>query len=166
MTPKTRALLAALLAAGTATLALAQAPAPVPQSPGTPLDAGPAYVDAAIASTSRDDPVANAIAQALNAEASLKQSKITVQPDENGVVLLTGVAPKVAQALQAAKIASQHAGEGKVVNALATEEVVIDAPAPQPEAVEMAQPSEPEMTQPSEPGMTQPPQPEAPQPAA
>jgi osmotically-inducible protein OsmY len=85
-------------------------------------------VDEPVASVSRSDDLANAIAQALNAEASLKQTKITVQPDEAGVILLTGSATTEAQRLRATQIAVSQAGEGKVVNTIATDENVIWVP--------------------------------------
>ena len=85
-------------------------------------------VDEPAASVSKSDDRANAIAQAINADATLKHSKITVQPDENDVILLTGSASTEAQRIQAAKIAVSHAGEGKVVNTIAVDENVISVP--------------------------------------
>ena len=64
------------------------------------------------------------IVDALNAEPSLKASKITVAPDED-VVYLTGVTVSDAQRKRATEIATQFAGEGKVANAITTEQVVI-----------------------------------------
>ena len=84
-------------------------------------------VDEPIASVSRQDDVANAVAQALNADASLKHSKITVQPDD-GKILLTGSSLTEMQRMRASQIASQHAGEGKVVNTISHDENVIAVP--------------------------------------
>ena len=89
-------------------------------------------VDEPAASVSKSDDRANAIAQAINADALLKHSKITVQADENNVILLTGSASTEAQRLQATKIAVAQAGEGKVVNTIAADEMVIWVPAGQP----------------------------------
>lgn len=108
--------LAALLVAGAVPLAHSQSPQP---------PAG--LVDEPVASVSRSDEMANAIAQALNADASLKHSKITVQPDE-GTILLTGSTLSEVQKLQASRIAMQHAGEDKVVNTLAHDELVVVIP--------------------------------------
>lgn len=66
------------------------------------------------------------IIDALNAEPSLKASKITVSPDQD-VVYLTGVTNTEAQRKKAMEIATQFAGEGKVANAITTEQVVITA---------------------------------------
>ena len=66
------------------------------------------------------------IIDALNAEPSLKASKITVSPDQD-VVYLTGVTNTDAQRKKAMEIATQFAGEGKVANAITTEQVVITA---------------------------------------
>jgi len=68
---------------------------------------------------------ANAIAQALAADPQLKGAKITVSPEEH-VVLLTGVTKSLAQVSRALQIATEHAGEGKVSNALASEETFIE----------------------------------------
>jgi len=91
----------------------------------------PTYVQEPIASSSVNDaagPV-SAIVQQLNADASMKGSKITVQPDGE-TVIMTGVAPTYMQVVAASKIAASHAGEGKVVNAITTEEIILAAPPP------------------------------------
>ena len=82
----------------------------------------------------------NAIVQALNAEASLKGSKLTIAPDGEAL-LVTGVTVTRDQMKRAVEIAASQAGEGKVVNAIQTEELVIvenpvpsEAPAPQASA--------------------------------
>jgi hypothetical protein len=101
--------LAALLAASAVSIATAAAPTPN-------------YVTAPIASSFKaDGPQAeqmNMLVQALNGEASLQGSKITVQIDEAGNVLLTGATDSQEQSESAARIATSQAGEGKVVNAI------------------------------------------------
>ena len=92
----------ALLASAAVTVSLAQSPDP-------------------IASSSRAEgegaDVANAIVQALNADASLKDSKITVQPEKD-YILLTGVAPSQQEMRKATEIATAAAGGLQVVNVI------------------------------------------------
>lgn len=119
----------ALLAAGAAGIAIAQAPAaPADASPPPANASRVAYVDEPVASTaggaSPHAAIANTIAQALNAEPSLKGSKLSVVAEENGV-LLTGVTPTVVQMAKAVNIASQQAG-APVAHSISTEEVFID----------------------------------------
>jgi len=106
---------AALLAAGAVSLAAAAT------SPAV------TYVASPIASAVKvDGPNAdqvNALVQALNGEASLQGSKITVLIDEGGNVLLTGATDSQEQSERAARIAASQAGEGKVVNALQPDRV-------------------------------------------
>jgi hypothetical protein len=135
MKSRTSHLLAALLV-GAAPLAYAQSAQTTPLEPDR-LQPPAGLVSEPVASVSRDDPVAGTIAQALNAEASLKNSKITVQPDEGGVILLTGATMSEAQKIRATEIARTHAGEDKVINTLAHDENVIWVPDPQPAAGEM-----------------------------
>ena len=116
MKPRIPHALAALLVAGALGAAHAQVAPPAN------------LVDEPVASVSRSDDLANAIAQALNADASLKSAKITVQPDEAGVILLTGSALTEVQRLRASQVAASQAGEGKVVNTIATDENVIAVP--------------------------------------
>lgn len=66
----------------------------------------------------------NAISAALNAEPSLKGAKITVAPDGEAL-LLTGVAVTRAQKDRAMEIATSQAGGAVVVNAIQSEELVI-----------------------------------------
>jgi osmotically-inducible protein OsmY len=105
---------AALLAAGAVSIATAASPAVT-------------YVASPIASAVKaDGPNAeqvNALVQALNGEASLQGSKITVLIDEGGTVLLTGATDSQEQSERAARIAASQAGEGKVVNALQPDRV-------------------------------------------
>jgi osmotically-inducible protein OsmY len=94
---------------------------PVPQPPAN-------LIEQPIASAYRTDDAASAeavkpIVDALNADESLKASKIVVVPDKD-VVTLVGVTVSHAQRQRAAQIASQHAGEGKVVNALTSQQYV------------------------------------------
>jgi len=101
---------AALLASAAAVVALAQDPvASFTAADGA--DAGPL----------------NAIAQALNAEGSLANSKITVQPD-GGHVLLTGVTPTLEQSKRATEIAKAAAGSTMVVNAIQPEHTTYQMP--------------------------------------
>jgi hypothetical protein len=108
-------------------------PAWIPKSPGVPaaqreggrnLAPGPelAYVAEPAASASRttglDGELANSIAQAISADPAMKNAKITVQPDSDGTIVLTGVAVNHAQAQRAVEIATSHAGEGTVVNVI------------------------------------------------
>jgi hypothetical protein len=116
--------IAALLAASVTSLAFAQQPstADPAAAPGQLNQAVPAvpYAPDAIASPIKREgastDVESAIVQALNADASLKGSKITVAAEKEGV-LLTGVATK-AQRKKATEIASATAGEGNVVNVI------------------------------------------------
>jgi glucose/arabinose dehydrogenase len=118
MTFRTRFTMAALVAATGLALAHAET-----------------YVSEAIASVATGTPDAdlqrlNAIVEALNADTSLKGSKLTVSP-EGELVYLTGVTSTRAQMGRAVQIASSQAGDGKVANAITTEELKI-VPAPNP----------------------------------
>lgn len=133
--------IAAALAAGATSLAFAQAapetttpPSAEPATPAAAPAVTPAwtpsqplapstmtFVQEPVASLSRTDgpdaAVAKSIADALNAEPTMKNSKITVQPD-NGTFTLTGVVPTREQVKKAGEIARQLAGEAIVVNAI------------------------------------------------
>ena len=150
MKSRTSHLLAALLV-GAAPLAYAQSAQATPIEPDR-LQPPAGLVNEPIASVSRDDPLAGTIAQALNAEAALKNAKITVQPDESGVILLTGATMSEAQKIRATEIARSHAGDDKVINTLAHDENVIRVPDPQPVAGEVVEAEEP--PQPQEPATT------------
>jgi len=117
--------LTALLLAGAIPLAYAQPIAPA------------GLVEEPVASVSRSDDVANAIAQELNADPSMKHSKVTVQPDEGGI-LLTGSTLTDAQSRRAVQVASAHAGEGKVSSGILSNEIVLWAPPPQESETEIA----------------------------
>lgn len=140
MNPRIARAVAAAIAACGVSLPYAQPPAP------NAARLPPNLVVEPVASVSRPDPTADAIAQALIADAALQGSKITVQSDEGGLILLTGVTPTWAQMRKAVDLATQHAGQGKVVNAIATEEVVVDLTglvAPEPEVAAETEPPEP-----------------------
>src|SRR5688572_8252065 len=116
--------LAALVAASFAAFASAQAPANAT-----------AYVDEPVASLATGAPAnerANAIIQALNSEATLKGSKLTVAQDGEDLVFLTGVTVTRDQMKRAMEIAGSQAGEGKVANAMTTEELVVSSNVPPP----------------------------------
>ncbi len=125
-------LLSALL--GAATFATAQTQSAPPAEPApTVLSDSLTLADQPMFSTTSGSqspnlPVAEAIVQALAADPSLKGSKVTVQPEENAI-LLTGVTPTVRQMDRVGRIASQHAGDARVINAINSEEVFI-APNP------------------------------------
>jgi hypothetical protein len=105
--------IAALLASGAVSLAaVAAAPASTTALPFAPGPIASSYRDAG-----PDAPLAKSIADALNADQSLQGSKITVQFDENGNVLLTGASLSLEQAGRAAQIAATQAG-GVVVNVI------------------------------------------------
>ena len=117
----------AVAAAGAVTGALAQqaaAPDAAAPTPVLPISEQPMFSIAAGAQGPNAE-AAHAIVQALAAEKSLKGSKITVSPEEKRI-LLTGVAPTLEQAARAVQLATEHAGEGNVVNGLATEQVYVD----------------------------------------
>lgn len=144
--------LIAIAAFSAATLATAQIqvlPEPSSTPPGPKVD----EPVASIATGARGPHVeaANAIVQALAADPQLKQSKVTVTPEEN-TILLTGVTPTLAQMGRISQIAAQHAGQGKVINGINTEEVFIE-PNPtgevQPAQVAEQQPAQPQSTQPA-----------------
>ena len=85
-------------------------------SPAVPFVAGP--IASATQAQGSDAQLADAIVKALDADPSLKDSKITVQPDK-GTVLLTGATLTRAQKQTAGRIAiAQAGGEGKVINAI------------------------------------------------
>ena len=84
----------------------------------------------------------NAIVQALNADASLKDSKITVQPDGDNV-LLTGVAQTREQAQRATEIATAAAGGGVVVNVIRSGKTTYETPDYDLQATAQAQTQEP-----------------------
>jgi hypothetical protein len=129
--------LAALLLASAAPFAFSQ---PLPPA---------GLVEEPVASASRSDAVADAIVQELNADASLKHSKITVQPDESGV-FLSGSTLTDAQARRAIQVASAHAGQGKVSSGILSSEIVLWAPPPQePDGLAEPAAAEPAVSEPA-----------------
>ena len=123
---RTLSRIALVAMASAAAVAFAQSPQPRP---------APAYVTepaASIAAGAPQDEQLVAIAQGLNAEAALKGSKLTVMRENENVVLLTGVTVTRDQMKRALEIASQHAGEGMVGNAITSEELVVNTGEPGP----------------------------------
>ena len=83
----------------------------------------PQFVEEPIASTAGangpDEQLLKSIVDSLNAEASLRNSKITVQGEaDTGMVYLTGATLTPDQVKKATEIATAQAGDGKVVNAM------------------------------------------------
>jgi osmotically-inducible protein OsmY len=74
-----------------------------------------------------DDEVIKGVVAALNEDASLKGSKITVSNDQ-GVVTLTGVADNQQQAQKALQIAVAKAGDGNVVNVIQPAKITYQTP--------------------------------------
>jgi len=70
----------------------------------------------------------NAVVQALNADSSLQNMKITVQPDGENI-LLTGVSPTLEQSQKAAEIAKAASGAAIVVNVIRPERTKYETPA-------------------------------------
>ena len=101
-----------LLAAPGVVLAAARTAAPLPSLP---------FVNEPIATATKaqgsDAQLADSIVKALDADPSLKDSKITVRAAK-GKVWLTGATLTRAQRQDVGRIAAAHAGEGKVVNAV------------------------------------------------
>lgn len=129
MKSRTTLRITALLAATAASMAVAQA-SPQSQQPAQPsqqLSQPPAlpFVQEPIATATKaqgsDAQLAEAIVKALDADPSLKDSKITVQPDD-GKVTLTGATLTRAQKQRAGEIAMAQAGQGKVVNVILDDE--------------------------------------------
>jgi osmotically-inducible protein OsmY len=115
MNPRTPFALTALL---TAALAFAQASA-------TDLTPTTEPVASAFKPDGPDGELATSVAQDLIAEPSLQGSKIAVSAENGALVTLTGVTVKRAQMQRAVEIASARVGEGKVINAIQSEEVYV-----------------------------------------
>jgi Flp pilus assembly secretin CpaC len=129
MKPNLSLAIAALFAAGAV---FAQSPAATgPQgtvvaNPGVALP----FVDEPAAATAKsDDPdeLAKKVADALNAEQSLKNSKIAVT-SENGLVTLTGSVATTQQLQTASRIAAAQAGDGNVVNVIQPDRIAYRSP--------------------------------------
>jgi len=89
------------------------------QSPAMPFVQEP--IATATKAQGTDAQLGDAIVKALDADPSLKDSKITVQPDD-GKVTLTGATLTRAQKQRAGEIAMAQAGPGKVVNVILDDE--------------------------------------------
>ena len=98
---------------------------PVPQPPANLVEEPNA--SAFVTNNAPEAERVKPIVDALNADTSLKASKIVVVPDQD-VITLIGVTVSDAQRQRAAEIASSQAGEAKVVNALTTQQLVINTP--------------------------------------
>lgn len=83
------------------------------------------FVDEPVASASRQDDRAKAIVDAMNADPSLKDSKITVQPGDDGSITLTGATMTEAQVKRAGEIAQAGNGDGSVINTILPSEVPV-----------------------------------------
>ena len=108
-------LLAGLLAAGP--LAIAQVVEPTWRAETELKFADEPVASAASGGAAAEDAIVKSVIEALNGDASMKGSKITVS-NENGVAILVGTAQTEQQARQAAQLAAASAGEGNVVNAI------------------------------------------------
>lgn len=108
-------LLAGLLGAGS--LAIAQVTAPTWRAETDLKFADEPVASSASAQSAADDAIVKSLIEALNNDASMKGSKITVS-NENGVAILVGRTQTEQQARQAAQLAAATAGEGNVVNAI------------------------------------------------
>ena len=104
----------ASIAAGVAGVALA-APMPPTWRAESEYKLANEPVATALTGAAADDEIIKGVVAALNEDASLKGSKITVSTD-NGVVTLTGVADNEQQAKKAVQLAVAKAGDGNVVN--------------------------------------------------
>jgi len=118
---------AAVIACGAVSIAAAQ----TRDAPAPPVAYGDAPIASATKSDGPDADKVNAIVQALNAEASLKNAKITVQTD-NDVVLLTGAAATQEQVQRATDIARGSADNAKIVNVVQPDHTTYKAPQASP----------------------------------
>lgn len=123
MKSKLKHIVVALAAGAATTLVSAQSTSTADAS--APSSANLANVSMATGARGPHVEAANSIVHAMSADPALQRSKITVTPEENGV-LLTGVTPTLMQVNRAIQIATQFAGEGNVRNAISVEEVFID----------------------------------------
>ena len=98
------------------------------QGPVAPHDTNVPVIDepaaSALGGASKDQELANQLVQALNADASLKGSKITVQPengDHQGIVWITGVAKDQEAFKRVSDIVAANAGGMGVANVVQVE---------------------------------------------
>jgi len=120
-------LLAGLLAAGS----LAQAIEPTWRAETSVRLADEPVASALSGRSAADDAIVKSLIDALNNDASMKGSKITVSND-NGVAYLTGTTQTEQQARQAAQLAAASAGEGNVVNAIQSAKITYMKPPQMP----------------------------------
>jgi hypothetical protein len=116
----------ALIAAGVTGAALA-APMPPTWRAESDYKFANEPVASALTGSAADDEVIKGVVAALNEDASLKGSKITVSTDK-GVVTLTGVADTEQQAKKAAQLAVAKAGDGNVVNIIQAAKITYMTP--------------------------------------
>jgi len=116
----------ALIAAGVTGAALA-APMPPTWRAESEYKFANEPVASALTGSAADDEVIKGVVAALNEDASLKGSKITVSTDK-GVVTLTGVADTEQQAKKAAQLAVAKAGGGNVVNIIQAAKITYMTP--------------------------------------
>ena len=113
-----------LVAAGSVSLAAAQGTQTAQQQPNA-QSPSMRFVQEPIATATKaqgaDAELADSIVKALDADPSMKDSKITVQPDK-GTVFLTGATLTRAQKKRAGEIAIAQAGQDKVVNVILDDE--------------------------------------------
>ncbi|HEX4779140.1 MAG TPA: BON domain-containing protein [Usitatibacter sp.] len=115
-------LVAAAATAGAASIAFGQTAPTWPANTTEPSpEAAPTLVQGPVASAAKtggdDAGLVDGVVSALNAEPSLKDSKITVA-SEDGTVTLTGATQTPDQRKKAGEIAAAQAGDDKVVNAV------------------------------------------------
>ena len=112
---------AAFALSGAALIAAAQAPTE------KPIRFAAEPIASAISTQAAVPDEVKAIVQALNAEASLKNAKITVQADGENI-LLTGRADNRDQVQKATEIARGSSNNAMVVNVIQADHIVYDMP--------------------------------------
>jgi hypothetical protein len=132
-------LLAGLLAAGPLAIAQVTMPAPTWRTEADLRFADEPIASPAAGLSAADDAIVKSLVEALNNDASMKGSKITVSNDK-GVAILVGRTQTEQQARQAAQLAAAAAGEGNVVNAIQPSKIsYMKAPQMPVDASEVAQ---------------------------
>jgi BON domain-containing protein len=123
MKPRMKQALAMAFAALAVPLASAQPALPQPDYHPNPSGSNPdnTFVEEPTASASKTEgaegELAKPLVEALNADASLKGSKITVLPEKD-TVTLTGSAATRDQVKRAGDIAAGQVGQGNVINTI------------------------------------------------
>jgi len=119
---------AALIAAGVLGPAFA---VPMQQDPTWRAESEYKYADAPVAAplnANSEDDIVKGVVDALNQDASLKGSKITVSADQ-GIVSLTGVTNDEQQTRKAMQIASSKVGgEGNVISVIQSTKMTYQTP--------------------------------------